>query len=211
MQQVLQKRVIPIVVIENAAHAAPLAEALLRAGQDVVEITFRTAAAPEAVRAIRRMFPEMLVGAGTLLTPEQVDQAVGVGAMFGVSPGLNERVVAKVHAAGLPMIPGVMTPSEIEKAIELGCKYLKFFPAELAGGVKMLQAFWGPYSHTGVKFIPLGGVNQSTMAQYLALPGVAAIGGSWMVEKKLIAAQDWAQIETLTREALATAAAVKKA
>lgn len=210
MQQVLQKRVIPIVVIENAAHAAPLAEALLRAGQDVVEITFRTAAAPEVVRTIRRMFPKMLVGAGTLLTPEQVDQAVGVGAMFGVSPGLNERVVAKVHAAGLPMVPGVMTPSEIEKAIELGCRYLKFFPAELAGGVKMLQAFWGPYSHTGIKFIPLGGVNQSTMAQYLALPGVAAIGGSWMVEKKLIAAQDWAQIETLTREALATAAAVKK-
>ena len=211
MQQVLEKRVIPIVVIENAASAVPLAEALLKAGQDVVEITFRTPAAPEAVREIRRQFPQMLVGAGTLLTPEQVDQAVGVGALFGVSPGLNEKVVARVHAAGLPMVPGVMTPSELEKAIELGCKYLKFFPAEPAGGVKMLQAFWGPYSHTGIKFIPLGGINRMTMTNYLALPGVAAIGGSWMVEKKLIAAQDWKQIETLTRDALAAAAAVKKA
>ena len=101
--------------------------------------------------------------------------------------------------------------AELEKAIELGCKYLKFFPAEPAGGVKMLQAFWGPYSHTGIKFIPLGGINRMTMTNYLALPGVAAIGGSWMVEKKLIAAQDWKQIETLTRDALAAAAAVKKA
>ena len=210
MERVLQKRVIPVVVIEKAAHALPLAEALLKAGQDVVEITFRTPAAPDAVRDIRRKFPQMLVGAGTLLTVEQVDQAVSAGAMFGVSPGLNEKIVAKVHAAKLPMIPGVMTASEIEKAIELGCKYLKFFPAELAGGVKMIQAFWGPYSHTGIKFIPLGGITQSTMAAYLALPGVAAIGGSWMVDKKLIAAQDWTQIETLSREALATAAAVRK-
>lgn len=211
MRQILEKRVIPVVVIENVEHALPLADALLKAGQDVIEITFRTPAAPDAVREIRRKFPQMLVGAGTLLTPEQVDQAVWAGAMFGVAPGLNEKIVQKVNAAKLPMVPGVMTPSEIEKAIELGCKYLKFFPAELAGGVKTLQAFWGPYGHTGIKFIPLGGVTPATMPQYLALPGVVAVGGSWMVEKKLIAAQDWTQIETLTREALAMAAAVKKA
>jgi 2-dehydro-3-deoxyphosphogluconate aldolase/(4S)-4-hydroxy-2-oxoglutarate aldolase len=108
------------------------------------------------------------------------------------------------------MVPGVMTPSEIEKAMALGCRMLKFFPAEPAGGVKMLQAFWGPYSHTGVKFIPLGGINQNNMGNYLALPAVAAIGGSWMVDKKLIAAKDWGKIEALSREALQIAASAKK-
>lgn len=210
MDRVLVKRVVPVIVLDDLAAAVPLVEALLRAGQDVMEVTFRTAAAPEAVRVIRRTFPNVLIGAGTLLTPEQVDQAVAAGAMFGVTPGLNEKVIEKANALKLPMIPGVMTPSEIEKALSLGCKLVKFFPAEPAGGVKMLQAFWGPYSHTGVKFVPLGGISQVSMAQYLALPAVAAIGGSWMVDKKLIAAKDWGRIEALTREALQIAASVKK-
>lgn len=211
MDRILKKRVVPVVVLDDLAAATPLVEALLRAGQDVMEITFRTAAAPLAVKEIRRVFPQVLIGAGTLLTPEQVEQAVAVGALFGVSPGLNEKVIEKALALKLPMIPGVMTPSEVEKAMALGCKLLKFFPAELAGGAKMLQAFWGPYAHTGVRFVPLGGINTANMGQYLALPAVAAIGGSWMVDKKLIAAKEWGKIEALSREALQVAAAVSKA
>jgi 2-dehydro-3-deoxyphosphogluconate aldolase/(4S)-4-hydroxy-2-oxoglutarate aldolase len=211
MDRILKKRVVPVIVLDDLTLAVPLVEAMLKAGQDVMEVTFRTASAPEAVKTIRRKFPEVLIGAGTLLTPEQVEQAVGAGAMFGVTPGLNEKVIEKANALKLPMVPGVMTPSEIEQALSLGCKMLKFFPAEPAGGVKMLQAFWGPYAHTGVKFVPLGGVNQNNMGDYLALPAVAAIGGSWMVDKKLIAAKDWGKIEALSREALQIAAAVKKA
>ena len=210
MEQIKQKRLVPVVVMDDAALAVPLAEALLNAGLDVMEVTFRTAAAADAVKAISTRCPQMLIGAGTLLTVEQVDRAVEAGAKFGVAPGLNEKVVARAHAHKIPMFPGVMTPSEIEKAIELGCRVLKFFPAEPAGGIKLLQAFWGPYSHTGISFVPLGGVNATNMADYLALPAVCAIGGSWMVEKKLIAAKDWTRIGTLTREALAIAAAVKK-
>jgi 2-dehydro-3-deoxyphosphogluconate aldolase/(4S)-4-hydroxy-2-oxoglutarate aldolase len=210
MEQIRRKRLMPVVVIDDAALAVPLAETLLAAGLDVMEVTFRTAAATDAIRAISTQCPKMLIGAGTLLTPEQVDRAVDSGAKFGVAPGLNEKVVLRAHAHKIPMFPGVMTPSEIEKAIELDCRVLKFFPAEPAGGVKMLQAFWSPYSHTGISFVPLGGVNAKNMADYLALPAVCAIGGSWMVEKKLIAAKDWAQIGALTREALAIAAGVKK-
>jgi len=210
MEQIKRKRLVPVVVIDDAALAVPLAETLLAAGLDVMEVTFRTAAAADAVKAISTRCPQMLIGAGTLLTPEQVDRAVDAGARFGVAPGLNEKVVECAHAHKIPMFPGVMTPSEIEKAIELGCRILKFFPAEPAGGITLLQAFWGPYSHTGISFVPLGGVNATNMADYLALPAVCAIGGSWMVEKKLIAAKDWTKIGTLTREALAIAAGVKK-
>jgi 2-dehydro-3-deoxyphosphogluconate aldolase/(4S)-4-hydroxy-2-oxoglutarate aldolase len=210
MDRITKKRVVSVIVLDEVSSAVPLVEALLKAGQDVMEVTLRTPAALESLKLIRRTFPNVLVGMGTLLTPEQVEQAVAAGAMFGVAPGLNERVVQKANALKLPMVPGVMTPSEIEKALELGCKMLKFFPAETAGGVKTLQAFWSPYSHTGVKFIPLGGISQTTMASYLALPAVAAIGGSWMVDKKLIAAKDWGKIEALSREALEIAASVKK-
>ena len=210
MEQVREKRVVAVVVIDDVAAAVPLAETLLAAGLNVMEITFRTAAAPDAIHAIATRVPSMFIGAGTLLTAEQVDRAVEAGAKFGVAPGLNEKVVQRCHAHKIELLPGVMTPSEIEKALELGCKTLKFFPAEQAGGVKMLQAFWGPYGHTGATFVPLGGVNARNMAEYLALPAVSAIGGSWMVEKKLIAARDWAQIGALTREALAIAASVKK-
>ena len=210
MEQIKRKRLVPVVVLDDAALAVPLAETLLAAGLDVMEITFRTPAAADAVKAISTHCPQMCIGAGTLLTVEQVDRAVDVGAKFGVAPGLNEKVVVRAHGHKIPIFPGVMTPSEIEKAIELDCRVLKFFPAELIGGTKLLQAFWGPYSHTGISFVPLGGVNATNMADYLALPAVCAIGGSWMVEKKLIAARDWAKIGTLTREALVIAAAVAK-
>jgi 2-dehydro-3-deoxyphosphogluconate aldolase/(4S)-4-hydroxy-2-oxoglutarate aldolase len=144
----------------------------------------------------------MLVGAGTVLTPEQVQRARNAGAEFGVSAGLNEAVVTKATALGMPFAPGVMTPSDIERGLGLGCKLMKFFPAEIAGGVKALKAFAGPYGHTGVKFIPLGGVNAGNMRDYLALPNVAAVGGTWIVERKLIAEKQWATITKLTAEAL---------
>ncbi len=205
MEQALAKRIVPVVVLDKAEWAVPLAEALLKAGLDVMEITFRTAAAEAAIRAIVGRFPKMCVGAGTLLTTEQVQRAAGAGARFGVAPGLNPKTVQAAAQAGLPMVPGVMTPTELEAAMDLGCRTLKFFPAEAAGGVKMLKALVGPYGHTGVKFVPTGGIDLKNMRDYLAIPAVAAIGGSWMVEKKLIAEARWAEIETLTRDALAAA------
>ena len=207
MNKVLAKRLLPAVVIDKAELAVPLAEALLRAGLNVVEITFRTAAAEEAIRNIAKRFPEMVLGAGTLLTADQVARAAGAGATFGVAPGLNQAVVTEAQRRGMAMIPGVMTPTEVDRAIGLGCQVLKFFPADAAGGVKMLKALAGPFAHTGVKFVPTGGIDAKNMAEYLALPVVAAVGGSWMVEKSLIASQNWAQIEKLSREALAAAAA----
>lgn len=205
MKQILDKRVVPVAVTDKLEDAVPLANALLAAGLDVIEVTFRTAAAPDAIRAITKTHPGMLVGAGTLLDVNQVRQAKEAGAKFGVAPGLNATVVQASVAAGLPFVPGVATASEVERALELGCKIQKLFPADVVGGVKLLKALAGPYGHTGVKFIPLGGVNAQNMAEYLALPNVAAIGGSWIVDKKLIAERKWNEITALTKAALAIA------
>jgi 2-dehydro-3-deoxyphosphogluconate aldolase/(4S)-4-hydroxy-2-oxoglutarate aldolase len=208
LDRIALKRIIPVVALHDEELAEPLAETLLEAGLDVMEITFRTAAAESAIRRIAARFPEMLLGAGTLLEPEQVQKAVEAGACFGVAPGLNERVVETAWQAGICMIPGAMTPSEIERAMSMACFTLKFFPAEQAGGVAMLQALEGPYGHTSVRFIPTGGINATNMLSYLERPSVAAIGGSWMVEKSLITAKDWHRIEQLTRTTLAAARAV---
>jgi 2-dehydro-3-deoxyphosphogluconate aldolase/(4S)-4-hydroxy-2-oxoglutarate aldolase len=205
MNQILQKRVVPVAVIDHVADAVPLADALIAAGLDVIEVTFRTAAAADCVRAIVKAHPRMLVGAGTLLDVNQVRQARDAGAKFGVAPGLNPTVVKASLDAGLPFVPGVATASDVERGLELGCKLQKLFPADVLGGVKLLKAFAGPYAHTGVKFIPLGGVNAANMAEYLALPIVAAIGGSWIVDKKLIAEKKFAEITALTKAALAMA------
>ena len=201
MERVFTKRVMPVAVIDKVEDAVPLAEALISGGLDIIEVTFRTAAAADCIRAIRARFPDMLIGAGTLLTPEQVKQAQDAGAMFGVAPGLNENVVVAATRLGLPFIPGVMTPSEVEKALELGCTLQKFFPAEAAGGVKMLQALSGPYGHTPVRFLPLGGVTPGNMATYLALPMVAAIGGTWIADKQLIKERRWTDIAARAAEA----------
>lgn len=208
MKQIVQTRLVPVAVIDRVEDAAPLAETLCDAGVDIIEVTFRTEAAAEAITRIREAFPDMLVGAGTLLDIYQVEKAAAAGARFGVSPGLNESVVMKALDIEMPFMPGVMTPSDVEKGLALGCCLLKFFPAEQAGGVKMLKALAGPYSHTGVKFIPLGGINASNAASYLQEPIVAAIGGSWFVDRKLIKARDWESIRSLTREALGLAAKV---
>ncbi|HXI85587.1 MAG TPA: bifunctional 4-hydroxy-2-oxoglutarate aldolase/2-dehydro-3-deoxy-phosphogluconate aldolase [Verrucomicrobiae bacterium] len=208
MERISKVRVVPVVVIDRAEDAVPLAEALLAGGLNVMEITFRTPAAEQSLRNVVKAFPKMLVGAGTILDTDQLQRAIDAGAQFAVAPGLNEVVVKKSLALKLPFVPGVMTPSDVEHGLALGCKLQKFFPAEAAGGVKMLQSLAGPYAHTGLKFIPLGGVNAGNARAYLSLPIVAAIGGSWMVERKLIAEKNWPAIRTLTTEAVQLAASV---
>lgn len=206
IDRILAKRIVPVVVLDRVESAEPLAEALLEGGLDIMEITFRTAAAEESIKRIAARFPEILLGAGTLLEKEQVQRAKDAGAVFGLAPGLNPAIIAAAREIGLQFSPGVMTPSDVEQALSLGCKLLKFFPAEVAGGVDMLKALAGPYGHTGVRFIPTGGVSSGNLSAYLKLPVVAAIGGSWMVDKQLVNEGKWAEITRITREALAAAA-----
>ena len=198
----LQQCLICVAVIDKADDAVPLAEALLAGGLNVMEVTFRTAGAADAIVRIRESVPQIFIGAGTLLSAAQVRQAVDAGAQFGVSPGLNESVLAEANKNDMPFFPGVMTPTEVSRALDLGSKHLKFFPAETAGGVKMLKALAGPFAHTGVKFVPTGGINAASLADYLAVPQVAAIGGSWMAERKLVKEKAWAKITALTAEAM---------
>jgi 2-dehydro-3-deoxyphosphogluconate aldolase / (4S)-4-hydroxy-2-oxoglutarate aldolase len=201
-ESLLEQRLICVAVIEKPEDAVPLAEALLAGGLNVIEVTFRTAGAAEAIARIRKGLPQMGIGAGTLLTVENVKAATDAGAQFGVSPGLNESVLAAANKNHMPFFPGVMTPTEVDRALNLGCKQLKFFPAEAAGGVAMLKALAGPFAHTGVKFIPTGGVNAANLAGYLAVPQVAAGGGSWMAERKLVSEKAWSKITALTAEAM---------
>ncbi|MCX6866767.1 MAG: bifunctional 4-hydroxy-2-oxoglutarate aldolase/2-dehydro-3-deoxy-phosphogluconate aldolase [Verrucomicrobia bacterium] len=207
LERIIRSRIVPVVVVDDEDSAEALAEALLAGGLDVMEITFRTAAAARAIRRIAVKYPAILLGAGTLLERDQVLRARDAGAVFGLAPGLNPRIVETAAECGLAFAPGVMTPGEVEQALGLGCKLLKFFPAEAAGGIAMLKALAGPYAHTGVKFIPTGGVTPDNLGDYLKLPMVAAIGGSWMVDKALVTAGRWDEITSLTREALAVAAA----
>ena len=205
----LQQRLVCIAVIDQPADAVPLAEALMAGGLNCLEITFRTAGAADAIARIRQSLPGAIVGAGTLLTADQVKQAVAAGAQFGVSPGLSEAVSQAAHQTKLSLFPGVVTPSEVMRAMELGWQHLKFFPAETFGGVKTLKALIGPFGHTGVKFIPTGGITAATLPDYLALPQVAAVGGSWMAERKLVADKAWSKITALTAEAMKIIAAAK--
>jgi 2-dehydro-3-deoxyphosphogluconate aldolase/(4S)-4-hydroxy-2-oxoglutarate aldolase len=203
----LKQRLICVAVIDKPDDAVPLAEALIAGGLNCIEVTFRTAGAADAIARIRKGVPQIAIGAGTLLTADNVKQAVGAGAQFGVSPGLGVSVLAAARQNNLPMFPGVVTPTEVTRALDLGCKQLKFFPAEAVGGVPMLKALAGPFAHTGVKFIPTGGINAALLPDYLAVPQVAAIGGSWMAERKLVAEKQWARITALTAEAMKVIAA----
>ena len=205
---ILKPRLVVVAVIDNPDDAVPLAEALLAGGLNVIEVTFRTAAAAEAIALIRRALPKMLVGAGTVLTVDQARKAAAAGAQFGVSPGLNETVLAEARALKMPFFPGVMTPTEVDRALDLDCRHLKFFPAEAAGGVPMLKALAGPFAHTGVQFIPTGGITAALLPEYLALPQVAAVGGSWMAERKLVAERAWHKITALTAAAMKAIAAL---
>lgn len=203
--RIATRRVLSAAIVDRPEHAVPLARALLAGGLDVMEITFRNAHAADCVRQIRREVPAMAVGAGTLLSEAQLDEARAAGAQFGVSPGFNPRVVQAAVDRGFPFVPGVLTPGEMEQAMALGCDWVKFFPASAAGGLEYLKAVAGPYGHTALRVIPLGGINEANMAQYLALPLVPAVGGSWLTDRKLAAAGRWDDIAELTRRALTRA------
>ena len=197
LERIERSGVIAVLVIDEVEHGPPLAEALLAGCIDGMELTLRTDAAVGALRAV----PDMLAGIGTILTPEQVDEVADAGAAFGVAPGLNRRVVERAKALGLPFAPGVATPSEIEAAVELGCRELKFFPAEPSGGMKYLSSVQAPYAHLGLRFVPLGGLNAENMGSYLTSPAVLAIGGSWIAPRKLIQQEDWSAITARAAEA----------
>lgn len=182
---------IAVIVIDKVEDAEPLAKALLDGGIRAVELTFRTAAAAEALARLAKFSSELIVGAGTILTPEQMQQAAKAGAAFAVAPGLNPRVAKAAADLGLSYAPGVMTPSEIELGLELGCTLQKFFPAGALGGLKTITTMAAPYKHLGIRFIPLGGITPETTTEYLKSPLIAACGGSWIAPGKLIAAHDW--------------------
>jgi 2-dehydro-3-deoxyphosphogluconate aldolase/(4S)-4-hydroxy-2-oxoglutarate aldolase len=196
-------RIVPVVALERAAEAVPLAKALMEGGLPVVEVTFRSDAAREAIARIAQAVPEMLIGAGTVLSPDQVDDAAAAGARFVVSPGFNARVVERCLERRLAVVPGVNNPTGVEAAIGYGLSVLKFFPAEPSGGLPFIRALAGPYR--GVRYVPTGGIGPGNMAAYLAEPAVLAIGGSWLVEPKLIAGERWTEIAELTAEAVAIA------
>jgi len=191
---------IPVIRLDSPGQALPLGKALLAGSLPVAEVTFRTDAAEESIKILSRELPELTLGAGTVLTTEQADAAVAAGAKYIVTPGFNQKVVAHCIAKGVPITPGVTTPTQIEQALEMGLSVLKFFPAEQSGGVAMLKAFAGPYG-SKVSFIPTGGASVKNLADYLGCANVHAVGGSWMVPSDAIAAGDYGKVEMLCREA----------
>ena len=192
-------KVVPVVVLDDVKDAEPLAKALVEGGLPCAEVTFRTEAAAESIRIMTEVYPDMLVGAGTVLTTEQVDKAVGSGAKFIVSPGLNPEVVKYCLDKNIAITPGVVTPSEMEKAIELGLNIVKFFPAEQSGGLAMIKAMAAPYHM--LKFMPTGGINTENLKEYLACDKILCCGGSWMVKGDMIKAGEFEKIKKLTQEA----------
>lgn len=202
LKKVEEIGIVPVVKINRASDAVPLAKALCEGGLPCAEVTFRTAAAADAIRAMTEAFPEMLVGAGTVLTTEQADAAIAAGAKFLVSPGLNPAVVRYCVEKGYPITPGCANPSDIEQALALGLDVVKFFPAEAAGGLPMIKAMSAPYG--GLKFMPTGGINASNLKSYLDFPKILACGGSWMVKPEMIDAGDFDGIRKLTQQAVET-------
>jgi 2-dehydro-3-deoxyphosphogluconate aldolase/(4S)-4-hydroxy-2-oxoglutarate aldolase len=197
--------VIPVIVIEDLAQAVPLARALVAGGVRVLEVTLRTAAGIDAIRAIAREVPEAIVGVGTITAPDDFEAARAAGAQFGVSPGLTPALVQAAHASKLPLLPGVMTPSDVIAARAAGFRQLKLFPAQQAGGIGMLKAMHGPFPD--VMFCPTGGVTEETAPQFLALPNVACVGGSWLTPKAAVQAGAWSEITQLAKRAAALAPA----
>lgn len=193
--------VIAVLMIDDAADAVPVAQALLAGGVDCIELTLRTPAAMESLHRIRAEVPSMMVGVGTILNLQQVHDVKSAGAAFGVSPGMNPRVVAEARRIDLPFSPGICTPTDIELAIEQGCRLLKFFPSEPSGGLAYLRTIAAPFAHLGVKYIPLGGVGAGNAEQYLKEPAVHALGGSWLAPRDLIQRKDWAAITANAAEA----------
>ena len=199
LKQIEKIGIVPVVVLNDAKDAEPLGKALVEGGLPCAEVTFRTDAAEESIRIMAEKFPEMLVGAGTVLTIDQVDRAVNAGAKFIVSPGLNPKVVSYCVEKGIPVTPGTANPTNVEQAIELGLDVVKFFPAEQAGGLAYIKAIAAPY--TGMKFMPTGGISASNVKDYLACDKILACGGSWMVKGDLIKAGEFDKITELVKEA----------
>ncbi|TWU60857.1 putative KHG/KDPG aldolase [Rubripirellula tenax] len=183
-----------VVMIDNSDDAVPLAKALLACHIDVMEVTFRTRAAAEAMKRIRDEVPGMLVGAGTILMADQVHEAIAAGAAFGVAPGLSPAVVREARQNGFPFAPGVITPSEMESAIELGCRQLKVFPIEPIGGIKYLRTMAMPYEHLGIRYFVSGGINPENMTAYLYHNDIIAVGGAWIAPQNFIRHQNWSAV-----------------
>ncbi|MBO4809469.1 MAG: bifunctional 4-hydroxy-2-oxoglutarate aldolase/2-dehydro-3-deoxy-phosphogluconate aldolase [Lachnospiraceae bacterium] len=200
LEEISKIGIVPVIALDEAKDAKPLAKALIDGGLPCAEVTFRTAAAEESIRIISKEFPEMLVGAGTVLTTEQVDKAVAAGAKFIVSPGLNPEVVKYCVDKNIPVCPGCSNPSDIEQAISLGLDVVKFFPAEAAGGLAMIKAMSAPY--VNMKFMPTGGINAKNLNEYLGFKKIIACGGSWMVKSDMIKAGEFGKITALTKEAV---------
>ena len=200
LKQLSLAGLVPVIALEDPEDAVPLCAALARGGLPVAEITFRTAAAEESIRRVHDALPDVLLCAGTVLTPDQADRAVRAGAAAVVSPGLNPRVVEHCVGRGIPVCPGISTASEVETALSFGLKTVKVFPAEAVGGIALIRGLAAPYAD--VTFMPTGGVNESNMMDYLAFPKVLCCGGSWMVPKDAVRAKDWARITALTRSAV---------
>ena len=196
--QLQRLKVVPVIALDHAEDILPLADTLAQNGLSVAEITFRSPAAEEAIQLLRQQRPDFLIAAGTVLTSEQVFQAKNAGADFVVTPGFNPKIVQLCQDLGLPIIPGVNNPMAIEATLELGIDTVKFFPAEASGGVKMIKALLGPYAQ--LKIMPTGGIGLQNIQDYLAIPNVVACGGSWFVEKTLINAKNWSEINRLTQE-----------
>lgn len=202
MSSLHQFPVIPVIVLDRADDAVPLAEALLAGGLRIIEVTFRTSAAAESIERITQAFPEMQVGAGTIVTLEQAKRAVDAGSQFALAPGTDSETISFFREQNIPFVPGVMTPSDIQTAYKAGCTSLKFFPAGAAGGPKLLKAMAAPYASLGIKFCPTGGVSLENMNDYLAMPEVFAIGGSWLASKAQIKDKEWGIITKQVEDAL---------
>ncbi|EHU9457103.1 bifunctional 4-hydroxy-2-oxoglutarate aldolase/2-dehydro-3-deoxy-phosphogluconate aldolase [Vibrio vulnificus] len=200
-EQLKALKVIPVIAIDKAEDIIPLGKVLAENGLPAAEITFRSAAAAEAIRLLRETQPDMLIGAGTVLNREQAIAAKEAGATFIVSPGFNPNTVKACQAIGIDIVPGVNNPSTVEAALEMGLTTLKFFPAEASGGINMVKSLLAPY--TDIELMPTGGINPANIKDYLAIPRVLACGGTWMVDKKLIEEGNWEELARLTREAVA--------
>lgn len=192
--------IIAVLVIDELKHAVPVAKALLKGGVNAIELTLRTPVAMDAAAAIKKEVPEMILGFGTVLTTEQVKAVAGVGADFAVAPGCNPKVISEAYKQGLSFAPGIMTPTDIEMAIEQGCRVLKYFPAETSGGMNHLKNMVAPYQYLGLTFIPLGGCNINNAPSYLESPLITAIGGSWVANRPLIQAENWDAITANAKE-----------
>lgn len=202
--------IVPVIAIDDKAAALPLADALIEGGLPVAEITFRTPAACEAIAAIAAKRPGFIIGAGTVLTERQVEHAVDAGAHFALAPGLDEAVLAYAFKRNLPFAPGIMTPSELQTALRAGCQMVKFFPAMRAGGTHMLKDIATPYAHTGIGFNPTGGVTLDNLADWLEIPQVCAVGGTWIATREDIAAGNWQGITANARAAVGRVAELRR-